>query len=166
LNSARAQVQLEIAEAERADLGTASLRRRGRLGAPQDAAHARQQLPRTEGFRQIVIGPELEPHDPVGLVPHSRQHDDGNGGLTAQGTRDGHAVLARQAQVQHNQIDRRLREDGRHLGTARGRADTQAVLGEILGEERADAGVVVDDEDVRLNRFGHDCYPSCRCTAM
>ena len=46
-----------------------------RLRAPQNAPHASGELARREGLRHVVVGPELEPDDPVGLLAAGREHD-------------------------------------------------------------------------------------------
>src|SRR5215213_4273265 len=57
---AAVQAEGERAEADR--LGGAGLRRAlGRDRAPEDVAEAQDQLPRLEGFGEVVVGPDLQP---------------------------------------------------------------------------------------------------------
>ncbi|RMS13554.1 hypothetical protein ALP75_205203 [Pseudomonas syringae pv. actinidiae] len=47
-----------------------------KLGAPQQRLDTRLQLTRAERFAQIIVGPQLQADDPVGLVRTGGQHDD------------------------------------------------------------------------------------------
>src|SRR4029077_7351955 len=110
----------EFAETKGTDVRPTSLRGRRRLGAPQDGADARQELPRTEGLGEIVISAELEPHDTVGFVPDAGQHDERNERFATQTARDLHTVLASETQFEDHEIDRRILKDTGHLCPARG----------------------------------------------
>ena len=160
--ASRPQVELELGEAKGAKLGLARLGWCGGRGAPQHGAHPRQKLARAERFGQIIVRSELEPHDPIGFIAYAGQHDDRNSRLPAQCARDRHPVLARQAQVQNHEVDRRVGQDRGHFSAGLSAADTQSVLREVLGEQRADTRIIVNDEDVRLNRCRHGCHPRCR----
>src|SRR6266403_774748 len=46
-------------------------------GAAQNRANPGHQLARIEGLAQVVIGPELQAHDPVDVIPARREHQDG-----------------------------------------------------------------------------------------
>src|SRR5258706_4429518 len=82
--------------------------RHGLVGAraAEQGADARKQLPWRERLREVVVGAELAGHDPVGFVLAAGEHDDRNLRLLAQPARDLHAVLARQAQVEDDQVHR------------------------------------------------------------
>ena len=58
-------------------------------------------------------------------------------------------ALARQVQVQDDEIDTLALERLTHLRAVRGRADRETGLAELLGEQRANVGIVVDDEQPR-----------------
>ena len=47
------------------------------LGAPQHGANAGSELTGRERLRNVVVGAELEPDDPVGLLAAGGQHDHG-----------------------------------------------------------------------------------------
>jgi hypothetical protein len=66
----------------------------------------RAQFARAERLRNIVVGAEFESHDTIGLLVHAGEHDDRNRSLLAQAARDRHAVLAREAQIENDEIDR------------------------------------------------------------
>src|SRR5271154_1472498 len=88
----RAQVEFELTEPVCANL----LPRQagsGALGAPQHGSYTRQQLARTKWFGQIVVGAELQPHDPIRFFAHACEHDDRYRRLLAQRPRDRHSIL-------------------------------------------------------------------------
>src|SRR5215207_3493012 len=47
-------------------------------GPAHDSPHPRHQLPHGERLGDVVVGPELQPHDPIYLVVLGCQHDDGH----------------------------------------------------------------------------------------
>src|SRR5262249_11063603 len=47
-----------------------------RCAAAQHRLHARDELTRLERFREVIVGAQLEPKDPVGNIATSGQHDD------------------------------------------------------------------------------------------
>jgi len=81
-----------------------------RPGAPgvirpaQDGADAGQQLTRVERLGEVVVGAELQADDAIRLLPHSCQHDDRHFALAAQPTSQIEPGLARQHQVEHDQL--------------------------------------------------------------
>src|SRR5580765_4515174 len=64
---ARLAFETDVAEGE---LGGG---RSGGRAAPEDGADARGELSRRERLRDVVVGAELEPDDPVGLLAPGRQ---------------------------------------------------------------------------------------------
>ena len=58
------------------------------------------------------------------------------------------AVLARQHQIEHDQVHRRPVEDAPHLAAVGDGRGAKLVLLEILTQQRADLAVVIDDEEV------------------
>ena len=66
------------------------------------------------------------------------------------------AALARQHQVEDHEVRAAAVERAAHLGAVGGERDPEAVALEILAEQLADLGVVVDDQDVvgSLHRRG------------
>ena len=129
--------------------------------APQHCVDARQQLARGEGFGQVVVRTQLQAQDAVGLVAARGEHDDGQRRRagTAQLTAQGDAVSTRQHQVQHQQIDALRGQHLAHLPPVGGHAHLQALALQVFGSQFADAGVVIDDQDVvgRGRRHGGHC---------
>src|SRR5579864_434249 len=50
---------------------------RGVGAAPEDRLDPAEELARIEGLGHIVVGPELQPHDPVHILAARGEHDDG-----------------------------------------------------------------------------------------
>jgi hypothetical protein len=46
------------------------------LATPENGSDARDELLRTERLDDVVVGPELEPHDPIALVSARSEHHD------------------------------------------------------------------------------------------
>ena len=59
------------------------------------------------------------------------------------------AVLARQHQVEQDEIDAAVGQDLAHGPAVRRRADAEALLGQRARDQIADLAMVVDDQDVR-----------------
>ena len=123
------------------------------VGSAQDRLDPGQQLTRIEGFGQIVVGPDLQPHDTVSFITQGCQHQDRNGPLRTQTSADREAIFARHHHIQHDQIElthlhRRIHCDG--IG---GRSRAHAVLFQIFHQGIADITVVIDDQNMR--RLGH-----------
>ncbi len=121
----------------------------GVAGASQHRADARQQLARVEGFRHVIVGAELQADDPVGLLAHRGQHHDRHLGLAAQPAGEVEATLARQHQVEHDEMVVAIGEGAAGFpGVAhRGHPHVVLLLQEA-GEQIADLAVVVDHQDM------------------
>ena len=77
------------------------------------------------------------------------QHRDGGvARLLAKRAEERQAVLAGQHEVEHDGVHRLAGEHGAHLAAVDGAADLQLVLLQVVGQQLADVGVVVDDQDV------------------
>ena len=119
------------------------------LAASQDGPDARDQLAAAERLGQVVVGSHLQSDHPVHLVALGGQHDDRDARLGAHAPAQRKAVLARQHQVEEDEIDAAVVQDLAH-GTAVSRdADPKTVLRQRTRDEIADLAVVVDDQDVR-----------------
>jgi hypothetical protein len=64
------------------------------------------------------------------------------------GTAEREAVLARQHQVEQDEIDPAVGQDFAHGAAVRRRAHPEALLGQCARDEIADLAMIVDDEDV------------------
>ena len=125
------------------------LRHRVRAAAAQDIVDAQDQLARIERLRQIVVGARLEPGNAALRLRKRRQHEDGQTSLGAQRSRQVDAVLTRHHDVEHDEVELQAGEPAPRFGRGAGDGDAKAVLGKILLQQIADAGVVVDHQEVR-----------------
>ena len=119
----------------------------------QRGAHARQQLADGERLLDVVVGAEVERGDLLRLAVARRQHDDRRGGEAA-GARD-HvlAVHIGQAEVEDDQVGRRIGDQPQRLVAGGGVQHLVARRFERRLEETHDLRLVVDDQDARA---GHD----------
>jgi len=79
------------------------------------------------------------------------EHDHRGIGVGAQLAAQAQAVLTRQHQIEHDQIDLAARKRRPHRLAVGDQTRLVAVLAQVLAEQAADLGVVVDDQDmVRL----------------
>ena len=72
----------------------------------------------------------------------------------AQRAAEREAVLARQHQVEQDEVDPAVGQDLAHGAAIRRRADPEALLGQRTRDEIADFAVIVDDQDVRRALHG------------
>ena len=139
-------------------------RRGGRLGAAQHRAHPGQQLAHLERLGQVVVGAELEADDAVDRLARGRQHHQADARMRlAQPARQRQAVLAGHVDVEDGQR-RRLHRPPRARAAAASAAVShgEAVAAEVLGEQRAQLGLVVDDQHHRAGAafgLGHCSLP-------
>ena len=111
--------------------------RRGLL-LPRPSQHRldpRQELGHAEGLGDVVVGPQLQSQDPVGLLSSRRQHDDGRTRLVrAQGAAQVQAAHPGQHDVQNDQVHLLFRKKSQGaLGIARGQ-DTVPLVLEVVGQ--------------------------------
>ena len=130
---------------------------RGPFAMPaQHRVNARDELARVERLRQVIVGAHLEADDAIDFLAFRRQHDDRHRFAgAAQSAADGQPVLARQHQVEHDQVRRvalQLAVELRRIGEGR---DLEALLGQVARQQVAQAHVVVDDEDLWGGCFVH-----------
>ena len=117
------------------------------FGAAQHGADAGQQFARVAGLGEVVVGAELQPDDAVGVLAHGREHDDRRAFADREAATDGQAVLARQHDVEHDQVDRAAVQGLLHLAGVAGGFDLVAVLAQEVGHDVADARIVVDHQN-------------------
>ena len=75
-----------------------------RMPPPQDGADAGFELGQRAGLHDVVVGPEIEDTDPLGLLGPAGEHDHGQGAVPAQAGEDLVPVDPRQAQVEQDQV--------------------------------------------------------------
>ena len=143
--AAGALVDLQLSGSQRAL--AAGKRRR----APHDRADPRDQLAQPVRLDEVVVGPELEPDDAVGLFPAGGQDDDRNARALAQPPADVEAVDVRQAQIEQDEVRRR----GVEGAFARRDARDVVALPLQTGHQRVGNRVLVfDDQDVHVSSVG------------
>jgi hypothetical protein len=126
-----------------------------RAYAPQDRGQSRHQFARQEGFAQIVIGPHFQPQNPVHRIAPRGQHDDGRRvSIRAQATANRQAILARQHQVQHNDIGRIAHQRRVQRLAAVNRADVEPMLAQKAQKQSAQFGIIIYDDNAG-GSFGH-----------
>jgi hypothetical protein len=112
----------------------------------QDRLRSRPQLPDPERLYDVVIGPELEPEDPVDLISASRQDDDTGIGHFLDPASDLESVAVRKAQVDECQISAMLLKF--FLERLQGVAtyDVKAFLAERSVQDPRYFQLVIDDD--------------------
>ena len=143
----RGQVERPAGEAQAVALGA---RRRQAARAAQDAFHARQQLARIEGLAEVVVGAHLDADDAVELLAARGEHDDRQVRARTQIAAQRQAVLARQHDVEHDDVEARLGQQLAHLAPVARHGNAKAVARQVFRQQVAQFGVVVDDQDVVL----------------
>ena len=121
-----------------------------RACAAQEGPDACQQLARTDGLDEVVVGAHLDAQDAVGLLAARVEHQHGQVRLGAQVAAQDQTVGVGQHQVEHHEVDGVLAQHLPHLALAGRRQRIELVARQILRQQLADLGVVVDDEDTVL----------------
>ena len=119
-----------------------------RIRPTQNGPQPRQQLPRLERFRQVVISPQLESNDAVHDFTACGEHDDGQRRLTADDAADLDAADLRQHQVEQHQVGRVVTHRGEHSVAAIESPGGKTALGlQVILQEGGDLGLVFDDQN-------------------
>ncbi len=116
---------------------------------PQTHADTGDQLAQRKRLRDVVVGADLEPQDPVDLLAFGGQHDDGRlDPLLPELAADVEATHAGQHDVQQDQV--RVLFDGevdRRVAAA-GRDDAVPLLLQVELQALRDVFFVFDDQDL------------------
>ena len=151
LSSARVDVEFEGAEAD----GAGGLRRACRGAAAEHGAEAEDEFVGLEGLGEVIVGAGFEAGDAVlGGAAGGEQEDRHVGALGAEGAGEGEAGFAGHHDVEHEQVGLDDAQLVAGFGGVAGGGDAEALLGEVAGEQGAEADVVVDDEDVGVVAHG------------
>ena len=136
---------------------------RQRLGPAQHVADARQQLARFERLGQVVVGAHFQAEHAVDRLGARGQHDHRRVRARPQVATQGQAILARQVEVEHDQVHVFAVQQLAHGGAVCGRAHLVAGAAELLGQQGADVVVVVDDQQSMHRVFSlHVAIIPCR----
>jgi len=117
---------------------------------PQVRSDARDELVELDWLLEVVVGPRAETCDERVFVPFAGQDDDRQGcrlRSLAERADDVCTGDARQAHVEYDKADGFVLDDAERGLAARRLEDVEACASEADRQERACAGVVVDDED-------------------
>ena len=137
------------------DAGGGALRRSKR-------AAAQHQLARLEGLGQIIVGAVFQARDAVLGFAARGEHQDRHLRLRAHGLCQIEPGFARHHHVEDQKIERHaLHQGAGFCGIGRG-ADAKAVGAQILLQQRAQALVVVDHEQMRIVGRGTHGFASAR----
>ena len=138
--------------AERADgaRGGGGRRRAAAAARAQHGLHAADELGDAERLGDVVVGAGLEADDLVELGVLRREHQDVRVAERAHAAADLDAVDVGQADVEDDQVERRLQRGGLDGGLpVGGLVDVEALLDQQGADEHPVLGCVVDDEGAR-----------------
>ena len=123
------------------------------MSPPQHRSNTRYQLTAAEWLGQIIVGAHFQTDHAVDLIAFSRQHDDRNTGLRAQGAAERQPVFPGHHEIEQDEIDAAVGQRFSHGAAIGGGADAETFLAERAGDQVTDLVMVVDDQDMR--RCGH-----------
>ena len=122
--------------------------RRGGAGAAEQRLDARQQLAHVERLGQVVVGAELEADDAVDDLPARGQHQQRRlHAASAEVAADVEAVLARQRDVEDQQIELRPRAHFHGRVAVEGDVDVVAFALQTVAQRDHEAVLILDEED-------------------
>jgi hypothetical protein len=120
----------------------------GRSDPAQDGAHPRHELARREGFRDVVVGAELEPHHAVHFVVSGREHHDGDIARGAQLAAHVEAVeLTGEADVEHHELGSVPLDIAEALFAVASLEHPEPLTSEVQRHQVGDVLVVLDDDN-------------------
>jgi hypothetical protein len=123
-----------------------------RQGASQQIFRPGKQFAGVEGLDHIVIGTELQCHDPVDVFALAGDHDDANLGLSADLAQQRKTVFVRQVDVQQDQIHITPGEEIAHGYAIGCGADLVAFFADVGRQCRAGDRIVFDDQDMAIGK--------------
>src|SRR4051812_12259131 len=115
--------------------------------APQDGAHARDELADAERFADVVIRAEIQADQAIDLLHLGGHHHDGNVGEGAQLAAHLQAVAAGQHEIEQDQVRRIRPYPAHHLGTVGDAMRLVALRLQVVRLERGELRLVFHDED-------------------
>src|SRR3569623_3323479 len=141
----------------------------GQCRAAKYRPESRRQFTRVEGLWQIVVGPDLEAHDPLHVVAAGGEHDHGQFRFLPQIAEHVKAIHLWQHHVEDHHVKAVRERTGKAGLTVIHRLDVKSLIGEILRDKLAEFLVVIDDEyPIHIGDFtsntpsGHRFYVSLR----
>src|SRR5206468_3048277 len=141
-----ALLEVDLHAADRGRLGRQYL---GGAAPPQERLRPRDQLARAERLGQVVVGPDLEPVDLVGLGRPRGQHQDRHRRVHPHAPHDLEPVQLRHHQVEDHQVGNVGHRLGERVLAVTGGYDLVALPLEQEGNQVTDVLVVVCDQYAR-----------------
>jgi hypothetical protein len=135
-------------EGERPKRNLLDQRLRRRHAAFQDIVDAQHQFARLERLGEIVVGAGFKAGDAALAFRARGQQHDGHVQRLAQALDQRHAVLSGHHNVDDEEIEGQPGEALARFGGVAGDGDAETAIAEIAREEKANALVVVNDEEV------------------
>ena len=130
-----------------------------RLALIEQRVHFMEERSRIDGLGEIAVHAEPEA---AFLVLDDGQDDDGDvhgGGIVLEHGRHIEAIHLRHHDVEDDQAGRFLADQGQRLAAIFGQAHRIAGFGELLLQQRADVGIVIDDQNGFVARLmGGDIF--------
>jgi hypothetical protein len=112
---------------------------------PQHSHDARDELAAPKRFRQVIVGADFQADNPIHLVAFGGEHDDGDVRFGAKRAAQRETILARQHEIEEDEVDSTVSQDFAHDAAVRRRADPEALLGQRARNQIANLAVVVDE---------------------
>jgi hypothetical protein len=122
------------------------------LSAAEHCANPSSELARRERLGHVVVGPELEPDDPVGLLAAGRQHDHRQARARTDPPAQLEAVCPRKHEIEDDEVGRLALDQLAGAISVRGLERREAVALEVPDHDLADRRLVVDNENLRHGR--------------
>src|SRR5881392_321995 len=117
-------------------------------GAAQQGFHSRQELEHAERLRDVIVRPQTQAANLVGLFAARGEDEDGHPApLVAQRAQHAVAVQPRQHQIENHQVGPCVTRAGEPLGAVLHDDDLVALDLEVVAQPEGEVGVVFDDED-------------------
>lgn len=121
--------------------------------AAQDGADPGQEFVRTEGLRQIVIGPRIQTGDAVVLLGPRGQHNDGGLGAAAEVAQHLEAIKPGHHDIEKKQVELAFKSSRQASGPVVDRFQPEAALSEKLLHERREFRIVVNQENRKIRHL-------------
>jgi hypothetical protein len=141
----RVAIDFQTAEPQRPVSGCAA------RAPAQYRAQPGQQFARLERFGQVIVGADLQAHDPIGRISASGQHQHRRVGFRAQLAADIQTIHVGQRQIQHDGRVIGIRQLFERRGAVARDRNAESRLAEIFAQHLGKADIVFDQHYA----FGH-----------
>lgn len=131
--------------------------------ATEQCAHSCQEFIGFEGFRDVVIGPEVEAFNDISFVIECGEHQNGGGVTSSDCTADVSSMRTRQKQVKDHEVWSLLFKRCERRPPIGGNCHGVTVAPQVELQELGNSSVVFDNENVRHLSSRHRRKSSVRC---